>query len=216
VGEAGGAELFLNQGAGVLGTPLMLPGESYNWGGLAVADFDHDGVADICLLAIGHDGIVVLLNQVDAGFSETDYPVSVNGEVMAFPTDAALPNLALARSNGVQLLVNSGAGAFGVGDLYLTPLDVNSWLTTADFNGDGIADLAVSGYGDCAVMSGGVVMLLGIADGGFQAAVAVPTAGTATAGLAPLGPVKSPHALAIADACRGGITVYRHPQAIAP
>ena len=223
IGVGENAEVFLNLGAGTFGPPSTIPGGSSGpFGCLLVADFNRDGLADIAMASPSAAGlppssVAVLLSQRDGGFAATTYSLVPAYQITSLPRDGAL-DLAVAQwgptwwvdggplQDGVQVLSNPGAGS-GTPYFYPTPKNTGQFLTTGDFNGDGVPDLVVSGYLNCEVTGGGVAVLFGIADGGFQAPVSVPTAGKGTSGVAPLGQVACPHALAIADACDGGITV---------
>jgi len=79
-----------------------------------------------------------------------------------------IPDLAVANtgSGTVSILLGNGDGTFTQAPL--SPVTVGSYpfsLLVADFNGDGIADLAVTNYGD-----GTLTVLLGRGNGSFQQA----------------------------------------------
>ena len=187
--------------------------------GLAVADLDGDGLADIAANVIGFEEVprtcMVLLGRGDGGFGGGAQANLPFGQLFVLPDRPGAPDLAALdpESTGIQLLVNRGNGQFAPGDSYATPPGVSTFFASSDFDSDGVIDMAVSGSSrldDCqspADGGGGVVLLLGTLDGGYQSAIAVPTSASSPAGIAPLGPVGAPHALAIADSCGGGLTV---------
>jgi FG-GAP-like repeat/FG-GAP repeat len=207
-----GAEIRINQGAGVFGPPEPLPGAGVGiWGGMAVGDFDRDGLADIAVTALD-GGMIVFLNNVDGGFSLQRTPVAPWGEMIALAQPDGTTTFALTGLSGVQL-VSLSAGQLVVGALLPVPASEGLpteevWIGTGDFNDDGVADIVVSTHYACDQEQGGVAVFYGLNDGGFAAAVAVSTIDSyLTDGVAPLGPVDHPRALAIAGGCGGAITV---------
>ncbi len=230
-------EVRLNAGGGHfgLGTTLPLgPGNGDPWSGLAVADFNQDGLADI---AVGADPegpdvwwgssldaprLVIYLSEGDGGFAIGSVPIT-DGLVQIYilPVASRPPDLALLTNGaGVQILNNSGEGMFSIGDFYGTPYGVPGWIAMGDFNSDGVADLAVSGLtGNAPIffVDGGISILYGISDGGFKAAETPPVlVNLVGSDLAALGTVTQPHAFAIAlfeidggtDCAEGGIAIY--------
>ena len=104
---------------------------------------------------------------------------------------------------GLQLLRNLGEGTFEV-----EPLASSSalFLAVGDFNGDCIPDVVASRWEQCGT---GVVLNVsyGLRDGGFGEPVAL-SAPMGPAGVAVLGEVSHPSAIAVADYCGAGIVVY--------
>jgi hypothetical protein len=201
-------------------------GENLIGGYPAVADLNRDGLADVAssYYVDGHShGCAVQLSEVDGGFALSLYGAFPPGRLFVVPDRSGAPGLADLMPGsyfsqesflgGISMLVNSADGEFSLGEFYATSQFAPEFLTASDFDGDGLIDLAVSGSGrfwDCQLPADGgegVVVLFGAVDGGYMQAVGVPTSATTPAGLAPLGPVSAPHALAIADSCGGGITV---------
>jgi hypothetical protein len=143
---------------------------------IAIADFNGDGIPD---LAVGHGDIIdgygqrrvmVLLGNGDGTFgAPVEYQVGSGGET---PVDVVAadfngdgrPDLAVLDAWGgrVILMWNQGDGTFTIGpSLRITGGLESVALTVADFNNDGIPDLAASG-------DNGVGILLGNGDGTFQ------------------------------------------------
>ncbi len=208
---SGSVELFIGQGNGVFLPPIVLPGQGTFWGGLAVADFNRDGLPDIAVSSSQANGITVLLNQGDGGFAMTSYPVPVLGQMVAISNTDGPPNLVITTGSGLQVLRNMGDGTFRAGAVYDAPGGI--WVTVGDFNGDCIPDLATSAGENCGQASSGLSVLYGDSDGGFGPSVSLKVVGALPAGLAALGPIRSPRALAVGDACGAGITVYGDPSA---
>jgi hypothetical protein len=169
--------VLLGNGNGTFQAPV-----NYSTGaestGVAVGDFNGDGVQDLAVANLGTppsftDGNVsVLLGNEDGTFQ-----AAVNYSTGAKPTAVAVgdfngdgvQDLAVANegsgSNNVSVLLGRGDGTFqsavnfGAGR---TPV----FVAVGDFNGDGVQDLAVTNAG-----SNDVSVLLGNGDGTFQAAV---------------------------------------------
>src|SRR5271157_4070862 len=155
--------------------------------GIAVGDFNGDGIPDLAVANQGGNNVSVLLGKGDGTFQpqqtydvgNSPFGIAVadfNGDGIA---DLAVTN---ARKNPdgtytVSVLLGKGDGSFqpqqtyGVGN---SPFGI----AVADFNGDGIPDLAVANQGDNTV---GV--LLGKGDGTFKPQQAYP-AGTGPVGVA--------------------------------
>ena len=173
---ARGDEVIILLGTGA-GTFTGGQGTSYLVGegaaGVAVGDFNHDGKQDLVVANSETNDVSVLFGNGDGTFqTKVDYrvgttPVSV--AVADFNGDGQ-EDIAAVNSNGggqgsVSILLNRGDGVFKRAVNY--SVDSNpDWIAVADFNGDGIEDLAVANYG-----SDDVSVLLGNGDGTFQPAV---------------------------------------------
>jgi hypothetical protein len=120
---------------------------------LVAVDFDGDGDLDIAVCDKSANGTVKLLRNDGAGA----FTVSTVDAVGAKPTAIVAgdfdrdgdPDLAVANDEGNNLVIlRNGGGAFGVGQTFplgagdKTPIS----LTTADFDGDGMLDLAVAAF----------------------------------------------------------------------
>jgi hypothetical protein len=135
---------------------------------VAIADFDGDGKLDIAVLLPGN-GIAILTGRGDGTFNSAR-PVTVptpSGGLIAadFNRDGFVDLATTINGTQIAVLLNKGNGTFyaptntpiGISGIALTS------LRTADFNGDGIPDLA-------AISSGTVnlaVALMGKGDGTF-------------------------------------------------
>ena len=127
--------------------------------GIAVGDFDGDGNLDV---AVSVDtGISVSLGNGDGTFrSPVNYQSTARESLIVadFNGDGKLDLASTSFWGDVSILLGNGNGTFNGEIHYLVP-GSSSWLTSGDFNGDGIPDLALDGS-----------VLLGNGDGTFQAA----------------------------------------------
>ena len=210
--------LLLAQAPAVFGPPSTIP--RIGWPGAVtmavflVADLNQDGLPDIVANTTDAQ-LAILLNQGDGGFESTLYPTPALSQWITIPRVGAAPDIAFSLlphnfdSHGLQLLINSGTGAFSAGPVY----QVNaSWLAIADFNGDCIPDIAADVGSWCPNgTTSSVSVLYGDGDGGFDAPVSLPVTEHDASGMASLGSVGNPRAFAVADACGIGVTVYGDP-----
>jgi hypothetical protein len=177
---SGVIEVALGDGAGGF---HAAPGSPYP-AGIAtefagVGDFNGDGIQDIAAINRGPGNITVLLGTSSGGFiaapgspfvtGATSGPVVVadfNGD--GFPDIAAVNDY----KGDVAILFGKGSGGFGaVSYASLPVISKPESLAAGDFNGDGIADLAITDY-----TNNDVVVLLGNGSGGFSAAPGSPFA----------------------------------------
>ena len=149
---------------------------------IAAGDFNGDGIADLAVTSTG-GGVTILLGKGDGTFTPTaDSPIAVGSGPVALATgdfngDGSV-DLAVANSNDgtVTILLGNGDGTFT--QAANSPVAVGEQprsIAMEDFNGDGIADLAVANFGD-----GTVTILLGNGDGTFRQAAGSPVTAGAT------------------------------------
>jgi uncharacterized protein (TIGR03437 family) len=139
---------------------------------VAVGDFNGDGSADLAVANSSDNTVTVLLGNGKGGFAAAGSPVSVG----AGPTSVAAWNssglaVANALDNTVSVLEGNGSGSIFTA-VAGSPFEVGSrpaFVAAADFNGDGVTDLAIANSGDNTV-----TVLLGVATGGFGAAAGSP------------------------------------------
>jgi len=212
---AGAIELVFGSGSGGFSAPVLLPGVGgTRFPNLVVADLNQDGLPDIATNTSDGSQLAVLLNQGDGGFMTTLYPTPVTAQLALLPRAGTAPDLIVGtvqlgsfeQSGTVQILKNSGDGHFSIGPSYTAPGAM--FFAVGDFNGDCIPDIATSVFWNCQMLGSGISVLYGDGQGGFEPPVSLQAVGSATAGLAVLGPIGSPRALAVVDACGAGVTVY--------
>ncbi len=139
---------------------------------IAVGDFNGDGVPDLALTNGVSNSASVLLGNGDGSFQAArsfgagNFPISV---VVGDFNGDGVPDLAVANSSStiyggtVSVLLGKGDGSFKTAQSFGAGGDPTS-VTVADFNGDGVPDLAVANY-----YTNNVSVLLGNGDGSFQA-----------------------------------------------
>jgi hypothetical protein len=184
-----------NAEAGALlgdGSGNFVPAASTNMGSnfsvtsLAVGDFNGDGKLDLAVggMVGGQTGptysINLLLGNGDGTFTSKG-SVAIGG---AFQTFAAgdfngdgIPDLAVVNTTAdiVTILLGNGDGTFTTSTAATSSTGVNPvCISVADFNGDGIPDLAV-GNSPSGGGSGSLTILLGNGDGSFTAAASPAT-----------------------------------------
>ena len=145
--------------------------------GVIVGDFDSDGAMD---LAVGDNnfpqGVSVLPGNGDGTFQSATHYQTQHGPRSGIVADMNLDgNLDLAFAPydgtgavGVYIFMGNGDGTFQPEVSYGAGAGANS-VTGADFNGDGLLDLAVANF-----ESSNVSVLLGQGDGTFQSHVDYP------------------------------------------
>ena len=105
-----------------------------------------------------------------------------NFVVMADLNGDGFPDMVVANTDGVSVLLNNGDGTFQPAVVYGTGGDVAFSVAVGDLNGDGAPDLVVtnmcSNSPNCS--NGGVGVLLGNGDGTFQSAVSYNAGGIET------------------------------------
>src|SRR5439155_884717 len=180
--------VFLGNGDGSFQAPQFFAVDR-NPVWVAAGDFDGDGRPDLAVANINANNVSMLLNNGDGTFrSVATIPVGTQPTSLAvgnFDSDQLL-DLAVANwasfgsPNPSDITVLLGNGLGSVRATRSVPVGVNPiFPVVADFNGDGVPDLAVANFGN-----NNVTVLLGNGDGTFRSGSL-------------LGPVSSPYSVAV-------------------
>ena len=143
---------------------------------MAVGDFNRDGIPDLATANFGSNNVTVLPGNGSRGFGAAaagPFAVGAGPYSVAsgdFNGDG-IPDLATANvgSNNVTVLLGDGSGGFSAatGSPFAVGTSPRS-VVVGDFNGDGVADLAIANNS-----SDNVTVLLGNGAGGFSAATGI-------------------------------------------
>ncbi len=168
---ASGSPIF-----GVGTTPCIANDQPSNCS-MAVGDFNRDGNADLAETSSFDNTVIILLGHGDGTFTPANgSPISVGTfpeavGVADFNSDGLLDlAVANAKDNTVSVLLGNGDGSFTAASG--SPIPVGKFpffLAEADFNGDGVADIAATNEGDDTVS-----LLLSNGDGTFTPAPGSP------------------------------------------
>ena len=143
--------------------------------GLALADFDADGIPDVAALS---EGALLVLRGEGSGRFGAPAVLPVHSE-LSMPSRGLLAadlnqdgaiDLVASQESSVAVFFGDGHGNFKPADEFPVG-ETPSTIVTADFNGDGIPDLATSNYPGTDDIS----ILLGSGGGSFPSALRVRT-----------------------------------------
>ncbi len=156
---------------------------------VAVGDLNGDGIPDLAVTNYSTGNVAVLLGAGNGTFGgATVYPVGTNpkGVVIGDFDGDGHADLAVANyaTSNISVLLNQGTGIFGAAVNYSSGTGANGTnsIVTADFNGDGKLDLAVSSGG-----SNSLGILAGNGNGTFAAATVVSAVASSTPTLLAIG-----------------------------
>ena len=172
--------VFLNHGDGTFSSggsgTYLIGGPSAQR--LLIADLNHDGIPDIAAATCNQSGgasvVSVLFGNGDGTFQpHIDY--SISGCITGFGTikvakDTSSSIIAASEQPQINLLRNDGSGAFHL--QIITTAANMSGVSAADYNHDGIADIAAIEV----AAPNRVVVFPGNASGGFGAPQTIATA----------------------------------------
>lgn len=137
--------------------------------GVAIADMNGDGRADLVVANSGDSSVSVLLGQPDGTFgAKTDFPLQespMNLIAGDFNGDGKI-DVVVTVGSGIAFLQGNGDGTLASSVTY-TVKNSPSLLAVSDFNHDGKLDLVAAGA--CGTTCGFVAILLGNGNGTFQA-----------------------------------------------
>jgi hypothetical protein len=135
---------------------------------IAVGDFNGDGKLDLALnnAFTGYPGIMLFGNGDGTFLQGQNLPVGIDSLAAAdFNHDGKL-DLAVSTANGTGVMLGRGDGTFP--QLLNIQPGQGGALLVADFNGDGLPDVA--GFGNTDPQTGAVSVYLGNGDGTFRPA----------------------------------------------
>jgi hypothetical protein len=188
--------ILLGNGDGTFQAPATYSTGAASAVFLAVGDFNGDGAPDLAVADGGaQDAVSILLGNGNGTFQTAVIYASggalassvavgdFNGDgvpdLVVANACATNYNLVCSQSGSVGVLLGNGDGTFQPPVAYGSGGNEATVVSVADFNGDGIPDLAVANLGPSAGgSSAGVVsLLLGDGDGTFQPAATFGTGG---------------------------------------
>lgn len=146
-------------------------------GAPVVADFNHDGRADMAY--IDGDTIIVSLGQTGDSFSSVSTPLRLpNADGLYNAGDVnndGIPDLVLNYYDHLEIWLGKGDGTFSFGtSIDVSQIASNVVAAVADVDGDGNADIILAPNPNAAANFGPLAIFYGNGDGTFQSPVFVP------------------------------------------
>ena len=176
--RAGYASVWLGNGDGTFAATASYLAQS-GTNAVAVADFNGDGRPDIVVTNPSSNSVTVFLANSNGSYQGTAVYGSLSSAIAATFADfdrdgltdmaVGVPDYSFLADSLVLTYRGNGDGTFRPAVSYYVGPDIGVSITSGDFNGDGIIDLAETGTDSAA---GVLNILLGNADGSFQPAIA--------------------------------------------
>jgi sugar lactone lactonase YvrE len=151
--ENGTVVIFLGKGDGTFAASVESPATDPSPAGIAVGDFNGDGILDLAIANYGgnsNNAVTILVGNGDGTFKPAAlYGSGINNRSVVlgdFNGDGVV-DVAIGTfwSDSIAILPGKGDGTFGtatvIGGNAALPLSTG-YITAADFNGDGVPDLA--------------------------------------------------------------------------
>ena len=182
--------VLLGNGAGSFtsasGSPFAV---GQNPEALVVGDFNRDGIADLATADFSSNDVTVLIGNGSGGFNAgTVFPAGMNANSIAVGdyNGDGIQDLAVANygANNVTVLLGNGSGGFAA--TAASPFAVGSkpvFIATADFNGDGVEDIATANN----VGGNSASVLLGFRTGSASQTITFGALSNVTTSTAPFG-----------------------------
>jgi hypothetical protein len=163
-GSNGSVSILLGNGDGTF-QPRVDYTAKHRPAGIALGDFNRDGIVDIAVANTGSNSISVFIGKGDGTFrAQVTYAVQgapVDLITADFNGDDKLDLAAGYTGGGIAVLLGNGDGTFQPYVDYSSACCTSSGLIAGDFNGDGKLDTAVTA-------TNGFSVLPGNGDGTFQ------------------------------------------------
>lgn len=141
--------VFLQNANGTLAAPRAIPySDLASWAGVTITDLDRDGVSEIIVgHAQGYDAGITVLRWQDGTFATREFLGTIDAiDVAAADMDGDGYQDIFAQSwaDGAEIYYGDGGGGFPrINKISTEAFGYNS-LSTGDFSGDGLADVAVT------------------------------------------------------------------------